>query len=741
LRRHSDQVPASGWGGTVFGGASSGESGGATTEPRLSYHPALDGLRAVAVLAVIAYHDAYAWAAGGFLGVDAFFVLSGFLITTLLVLEFRRADTINLLAFWGRRLRRLLPALLLVLLAVAVYSATEVPSIQLSALRGDSLASLFYVANWRFISTGSSYFDMFIAPSPVRHLWSLAIEEQFYLVWPLVVLGVFKLFRGSRRALLAVCVAGIVASSIVMASLYNSVDPSRAYFGTDARIHTILVGAVLALVLLARPPRTPTARRNVQIFGLVGAVGMLWTMHALSDQSSAYYHGGSLLFAVAVAGLIAAVMQPSRTALRLGLSLTPLVWIGRISYGLYLWHWPVNVYLTAARTGWGATQLNFVRLVVTFAFATASYFLVEMPIRRGVLHGDRLRWAAPVAIAGTGLVLIVATVGATSPPSYLGGAGGVVKTSPTTTTRVSQVRAVRGSSGSGALTAEPGVDFRTGGAVGQLGIVNCPPPRADEVDRADAAVKQSGRPPKPRAHGPLRVLVIGDSLGCSFAVGLGPAGAPAIVARQAAIIGCGVVSDQVYDDEEPFPPGTETCSQSVKKLEGDALLSFRPDLVLWISTWERFNFVEGNQLLPTGTEAWKQSFQRRLKAGYARLTANGARLAFVTVAPPSPASMIHGGRIVSPRFDWRFPAMNKQLARFVADQPGARLIDVAAKVCPHGAPCPSRVAGFEPRHGDGVHFDPNGSVWLTRWMLPQILAAASAPPPPPATAPPLPAVP
>ncbi len=724
----------------MFGGASSEEPGGATTEPRLSYHPALDGLRAVAVLAVIAYHDAYAWAAGGFLGVDAFFVLSGFLITTLLVLEFRRADTINLLAFWGRRLRRLLPALLLVLLAVAIYSATEVPTIQLSALRGDSLASLFYVANWRFISTGSSYFDMFIAPSPVRHLWSLAIEEQFYLVWPLVVLGVFKLFHGSRRALLAVCVAGIVASSVVMASLYNRDDPSRAYFGTDARIHTILVGAVLALVLLARPPRTPTARRNVQIFGLVGAVGMLWTMHALSDQSSSYYHGGSLLFAVAVAGLIAAVMQPSRTALRLGLSLTPLVWIGRISYGLYLWHWPVNVYLTAVRTGWGATQLNVVRLAVTFAFAIASYFLVEMPIRRGVLHGDWARWAAPVAIAGIGLVLIVATIGATSAPSYVGGAGGVVKTSPTSTTRVSPISAQPASSG-GAVTAEPGVDFRTGGAVAPLGIVNCPPPRADERDRANAAVREGGPAPKPLPQGPIRVLVVGDSLGCSIAVGLGPAGAPAIVAHQATIVGCGVVSDQVFDEAEPFPRGTEHCPQMVDGLERPALADFRPDLVLWISTWERFNFVDGNQLLPTGTEAWKQSLQRRLTRGYERLTADGARVVFLTVAPPAPASMINGGRIVSPSFDWRFPAMNKQLVRFVADHPDAKLIDVAAKVCPHGAPCPARVAGVEPRHGDGVHFDPPGSVWLTRWMLPQILAAAFAPPAPPTTAPPLPAVP
>ncbi len=725
-------------GGVVFGGASTSGSSEATTEPRLKYHPALDGLRAVAVLAVICYHDSYAWAAGGFLGVDAFFVLSGFLITTLLVLEFRRATTIDLLAFWGRRLRRLLPALLLVLVAVAIYSATEVPTIQLSALRGDSLASLFYVANWRFISTGTSYFDMFIAPSPVRHLWSLAIEEQFYLVWPLVVLGVLKLFHGSRRALLAVCAVGIVASTIVMASLYNRVDPSRAYFGTDARIHTILVGAALALVLLARPPRTPIARRNVQIAGLIGAVAIAWWMHAMSDQSSFYYHGGSLLFAIAVAALIAAVMQPNRTALRLGLGLTPLVWIGQISYGLYLWHWPVDVYLSEARTGWSPTQLNAVRLAVTFGFAIASYYLLEMPIRRGVLHHNVIRWAAPAAIATVGVVLVAGTVGATSPPSYIGGAGGAATTP---STRASQVRTVTPGAGSGELTASPGVDFRTGGAVAPLGIVNCPPPRTDERQGASDAVKKSGAAPKPRPGGPLKVLVVGDSLGCSVAVGLGPAGAPAIVAQQATIVGCGVVSDQVFDEAEPFPRGTENCPRLVSDLESRALARFRPDLVLWVSTWERFNLVEGNHLLPTGSEAWKQELQRRLTAGYQRLTAEGARLAFVTVAAPAPASMINGGRIVSPRFDWRFPAMDKQLALFVAAHPDTRVIDVAAKLCPHGAPCPSKVDGAEPRNGDGVHFDPPGSVWLARWMLPKILAAGAAPPAPPATAPPLPAVP
>ncbi len=465
-------------------------------------------------------------------------------------------------------------------------------------------------------------------------------------------------------------------------------------------------------------------------------------MHALSDQSSLYYHGGSLLFAVAVAGLIAAVMQPNRTALRLGLALTPLVWVGRISYGLYLWHWPVNVYLTEARTGWSATQLNVVRLAVTFAFAIGSYYLVEMPIRRGVLRGGWVRWAAPVAIAGTGLVLIAATVGATSPPSYVGGAGGQA-TAPAGSTsqeRASQVSAQPASSG-GALTAEPGVDFRTGGAVAALGIVNCPPPRDDERAAANDALKQNGPAPKRRPGGPVRVLVVGDSLGCSIAVGLGPAGAPALVMHQATIVGCGVVSDQIFDEEEPFPRGTENCPRMVDDLVGPALAGFHPDLVLWVSTWERFNFVEGSQLLPTGSDAWKQSLQRRLTRGYERLTAGGARLAFVTVAPPAPASMINGGRIVSPRFDWRFPAMNRQIDRFVAAHPDTRLIDIAAKVCPHGAPCPEQVGGVEPRNGDGVHFDPPGSVWISRWMLPQLLAAASAPAPPTPSAPPLPAVP
>jgi len=165
----------------------------------IRYQPALDGLRAFAVAAVIAYHFGAGWAPGGFLGVDAFFVLSGFLITSLLLTEWGRNGRISLPGFWARRARRLLPALLVVLGAIALYAAVLAPASQLDTLRGDGISSLFYFANWHFVLSGQSYFDLFSLPSPMRHLWSLAIEEQFYLVWPLVVLACLRVGRGSRK--------------------------------------------------------------------------------------------------------------------------------------------------------------------------------------------------------------------------------------------------------------------------------------------------------------------------------------------------------------------------------------------------------------------------------------------------------------------------------------------------------------------------------------------------------------
>ena len=202
---------------------------------QLAYQPSLDGLRALAVAAVVVFHLHETGLTGGFLGVDTFFVLSGFLITTLLVLEWRRTTSIGLIAFWARRARRLLPALILLLIAVAVFAHFEVPTTELHRLRWDGIAGLFYVANWRFVASSQSYFDLFSAASPFRHLWSLAIEEQFYLVWPLVTIACLRLGHGRLRILAAIAAVGTVGSVIVMAVLYNADDPSRAYYGTDAR--------------------------------------------------------------------------------------------------------------------------------------------------------------------------------------------------------------------------------------------------------------------------------------------------------------------------------------------------------------------------------------------------------------------------------------------------------------------------------------------------------------------------
>jgi peptidoglycan/LPS O-acetylase OafA/YrhL len=693
---------------------------------RLRYQPALDGLRAVAVLAVIAYHDGYDWARGGFLGVDAFFVLSGFLITTLLLLEYERIASVELVAFWGRRLRRLLPALLVVLLAVAVYAAVDVSSFELSTVRGDALSSLFYVTNWRFIASDSSYFQFVASPSPVQHLWSLAIEEQFYLVWPLVVFGCLRLAHGKRHYLVGVTVVGAIASTLVMAALYDSIDPSRAYYGTDARMHTILIGALLAIWFVVRPPSSAGARRAVLGAGIVGALGMVWAIHALSDTSPGYYHGGSALYAFAVAALIGAVMLPVTSPLRWGLGLAPLVFVGRISYGLYLWHWPVNVVLNEQRVGVGGTQLNVIRLLVTFGFAIASFYLIEMPVRRGALRTRPAQWLAPAGVLVTGVALLAATAGAEAVPSYLTGDSTAIRVTTEAPSTTTTTAAAPGSMLAAAIAHEI-ANAQVRSAIGpggrtDIGVSGCPMPRRDEINAARDAARNFGPPPPMPAGGPLRVLVIGDSLACSVNIGLEPAAAPVLVTKQIAMVGCGVVSDEVYDAAEPYPLYTEKCNRLVQSRLYNALRTYRPNVVFWVSTWERMPTVEHDKVFVPGSIAWRAVLRGRMDAVYARIREGGARLVIATVPAPAPAAMLNGGRIVSPEFDYRFELMNQEIREFAArHQEGITLIDLAQKLCPNGPQCPPGIDGIEPRANDGVHFPPVGSAWLTHWMLPTFL--------------------
>lgn len=380
--------------------------------PRLPYLPALDGLRAVAVGAVLLYHAGVSWAGGGFLGVDLFLVLSGYLITTLLLLEREETGRIDLPAFWARRARRLLPALFAVVAAVAAAAPFALSRLQFERLQEDGLATLFYVANWRLIISGQSYFEQFGEPSPFRHTWSLAIEEQWYLLWPLLLLALLVLWRRRPAAALAVVIVGAVASALLMAALSGpGKDLSRAYYGTDTRAQALLVGAALALVLRRRP----LDGRAVGAVGLVGGAVCLTLLATVWDFDLWMYSGGFMLLAVATGAVLTAAVAPGGSLVARVLSTPPLPAIGRISYGLYLWHWPLYLVLTPGRLGISGSPLVVLRISATVLVSLASYHLLELPVRRGRLTGVPARWATAGAALATAVILVLVGVVARPP--------------------------------------------------------------------------------------------------------------------------------------------------------------------------------------------------------------------------------------------------------------------------------------------------------------------------------------
>ena len=345
----------------------------------------------------MAFHLGAGWASGGYLGVSVFFTLSGFLITSLLVAEYHGQGRIAPRSFWARRARRLLPASLLgLLLALAVASSAPGAS---SALRGDLLAALAHVANWRWLASGESYADLFASPSPVLHYWSLAIEEQLYVVLPLVV-G-WALTR-SPSTLQRVVAQGIAGSWLVLAGAVVLGHPDVAYYATPARMGEVLVGAALALV--ARPTRAYVlAGPAGQVLG-AAAAGALLMLVVLVDGTGVWTYAGALpATAVLTAVVIAASDRPGPVGR--ALAWRPLVGLGRISYGVYVYHWPIVLLLTPARTGLDAAPLAAVRIGATLVVALVSYVLVEQPVRRG-------RWPAsrPAPLVAAGALVTVAAV-------------------------------------------------------------------------------------------------------------------------------------------------------------------------------------------------------------------------------------------------------------------------------------------------------------------------------------------
>ena len=532
-------------------------------ERRIPHVTALDGLRGVAVAAVVLFHAGHL--RGGFLGVDVFFVLSGYLITSLLLAEAAARSGVGLGGFWSRRARRLFPALALVLLAVAAYGALLAQPDELTQLRGDALATIAYVANWRAVFTGQDYWALFRSPSPLAHTWSLAIEEQFYVVWPLVLVGLVAWWRAHlARAVLVVSLALAAISAVLMAVLHDAGDPSRAYYGTDTRAAPILLGAALAAVSVGRPAvASRRGRVALEAAGIAGAVVLGVAFATLDGREPGYYRGIGLVCALAALAVVAAVSRTRSPLLGRVLSLRVVVVLGLLSYGIYLWHWPVQVVVTPARAGLTGWPLVALWCAITLAVATASYFLVELPIRRGAGTAREWRVAGVVALGALVALTFVVTARAAGPPG---------------SSRV-----------------------------------------ADRLDQAVARVRTA-------APGTHRVMVVGDSVGWYLGDALPPtvAGRPLVVANLSLLAcvlpsGASAVTYTRTGDTRANPPA---CDRDWD----DALRRFRPEVVVMMS-WAEGNLeyeFDGRRAGPCDP-AVTHRYATELRSFVGRVRAAGAR--------------------------------------------------------------------------------------------------------------------
>ncbi len=397
---------------------------GAAGERGLPRLAGLDGIRGLAALAVVLFHAGVAWLPAGFLGVDVFFVVSGFLITSLLIAERERDGRTDLVEFWLRRARRLLPVLALVLLATTVYTALVLQDTLIDHLR-EVLVAAVYITNWDQIVRGVSYFEMFERPSQLRHLWSLAVEEQFYIIWPLVFAGAARLFK--LRWLWCIVVALAALSVVWMAILFTPGDePSRVYFGSDARAFTILIG--VAVAFFWKPWRRQWSQRlgwSMDLLALAALAGIALIMAVGRHWHDWMYPWGLLATSGATILLVAFVIRPG-SLLGRALDTAPLRWLGERSYSIYLWHWPV---LLALQWEFGLVPNTVVMvaagIAVTFFLSELSYRLVERPMRRAEfwsLSRIRARFAEvrPLAAGTASLavgVLLALVIGFTVLPN------------------------------------------------------------------------------------------------------------------------------------------------------------------------------------------------------------------------------------------------------------------------------------------------------------------------------------
>jgi len=738
--------------------------------PTLSRIRGLDGIRALSVLAIIAFHTGLSSVPGGFYGVDSFFVLSGFLITSLLVKEWAGTGTIRLRRFWAGRARRLLPALFLLVAVIGIVLAVVPRILATPHILGDALSAIFYVSNWYSIHAGASYFTLSSQPSPLLHTWSLAIEEQFYLVWPLVVLGVLKLgttYRGPRRPrlvgrrarqrairraqrraipvlgggrlvlagptparadpawvrrrrlqlLFAVACLGSLASALLMALQAPNGYTSRAYYGTDTRAQALLVGAAIAigLALWREGSSRPWFTRMASVLAVAGVAGTAVLWATTSETSTFAFSGGFMLASLAAGGVVLGCAVAPRSLVARLLELPPLPQGGRISYGIYLWYWPVVLVMSGQRLHVGPYPLFVVRVAVTAAIAAVSYELVEMPIRRGALTRWRSWVAFPVGAAvaiGAVCVSMLVPVGAAElqGTQLTVGAASPVKTSSATATLA------------GALTSVPSL----------------PGPRVMTPTTTTTTVPPFLSPavPATTSSKPVKVLLVGDSLAGSLGVGLAEEARPYNVQIvNEGTPGCSVSMQAqirvLFYTVSPTAPcdvgGNPNSLFDTWRAWVDA---YNPDVVVYLGRGETFDQEMGGQWQNLGQPGFDAYVSNRFRQAVAVLGSKGASVVLMTT-PFFDSGVSPSGtpwpEDVPARATLDNATMRAVASTTTSGGDGSRVFvfDLNSLVSPDDKFSPT-VGQVNVRCNDGVHFTRSGGIFVGQQLDPELATLGQA---------------
>lgn len=700
----------------------------------------LDGVRAVAIAAVLADHGGVQGLSGGFIGVDMFFVLSGFLITSLLLAEQNRTGRIDLAGFWTRRARRLLPAMV-VLVVVVGLARRLFPDDAVVGLRSDALSALGWVGNWRFESELTDYFAQGGTASPLQHTWSLGVEEQYYLMWPLLLVAVSTLItlpgwrnrdrRGRvaevrRWAIGGLAAIGAALSAIEAVALTSHGRLGRVYFGTDTRAQALLLGALTAAVLASRwsAPATELRSAGSAVLGrflLLGGLTCLAVALTTATGDVGEFHRGLLTgVALAAAAVVAGVMLDPGGPVTRALATQPMVGLGRISYGVYLWHWPAFLALDGARTGLTGLPLFGLRCAATLLLAAASWVLVERPTRRWRPSPRRLLPAVAAAVAAAAALLVVGVPTGHAPeqsaaylppgvptPDIANGPGPIVESasidSSGTPTPTPTRTPTAASTGTPPASSAPNRPERVPATATR---------RAPSSARATATPAMSTPPRTRDPRQPLRIDVFGDSIAWTLMRYLPKT--PGLTFTDHTALGCGIVQGGPYRYFGDISDQRPVCDAWPRTWAAQ-IAADRPDVaLLLVGRWETMDRMHDGQWMHLGDSAFDTYISAQLGKAFAVLGRTGAQVVAAT-EPYNRRGEKSDGSLFPEDQPVRVDRWNSLLRQAAANHPAIDILDLNRKLCPDGV-YTQDVEGLRVR-SDGVHLTPGGVSWLTPWLV------------------------